>query len=50
MHYAADKVSDLAVKRLLALIEAGEPLPPPVVTLVEPELVIRASCGAAKRG
>jgi len=47
VHYAADIVSDLAVKRLLALITAPDRLPEPEVTLIEPELVIRASCGAA---
>ena len=47
VHYAADIVSDLAVKRLLALITAPDRLPPPEVTLIEPQLVIRASCGAA---
>jgi LacI family transcriptional regulator len=46
VHYAADVVSDLAVKRLLALITAPDHLPEPEVTLIEPELVVRASCGA----
>ena len=46
VHYAADIVSDLAVKRLLLLIAALDRLPDPEVTLIEPELVIRASCGA----
>ena len=49
VHYAADIVSDLAVKRLLALITAPDRLPEPEVTLIEPQLVIRASCGAAQR-
>jgi LacI family transcriptional regulator len=50
VHYAADIVSDLAVKRLLLLIAALDRLPDPEVTLIEPELVIRASCGADRSG
>jgi LacI family transcriptional regulator len=50
VHYAADIVSDLAVKRLLALITAPDHLPEPEVTLIEPQLVIRASCGADHPG
>ena len=50
VHYAADIVSDLAVERLLALITAPDRLPAPEVTLIEPQLVIRASCGAEQRG
>jgi LacI family transcriptional regulator len=46
VHYAADVVSDLAVKRLLTLVTAPGHLPEPQVTLIEPELVVRASCGA----
>jgi LacI family transcriptional regulator len=48
VHYAADTVSDLAVKRLLALINAPERLPEPEITLIEPQLVIRKSCGALR--
>ena len=50
VHYAADKVSDLAVRRLLLLIDAPDRLPEPEVTLIEPHLVIRNSCGAARSG
>jgi LacI family transcriptional regulator len=45
IHYAADKVSDLAIERLLSLIDdVGQP---PQVTLIEPDLVVRRSCGTA---
>lgn len=47
VHYAADVVADLGVKRLLTLIDAPDHLPEPAVTLIDPELVVRASCGAA---
>ena len=41
--YAAEKVSELAIDRLLSLIDdVGQP---PQVTLIEPELVVRRSCG-----
>jgi len=49
VHYDADEVSRLAVARLLTLINATDHLPPPEVTLIEPQLVIRQSCGASVR-
>ena len=45
INYAADKVSDLAVERLLELIGSADRLPR--VTLIEPDLVVRRSSGAA---
>jgi LacI family transcriptional regulator, galactose operon repressor len=47
VRYDAGEVSRLAVRRLLALISAADHLPAPDVTLIEPELVVRRSCGAA---
>jgi DNA-binding LacI/PurR family transcriptional regulator len=41
--YAVDQVTELAVERLVGLIGAADSLPEPVVTLLEPELVVRAS-------
>ena len=43
--YAVDRVTELAVDRLIGLIQA-EALPAPQVTLIEPDLVVRASSGA----
>jgi LacI family transcriptional regulator, galactose operon repressor len=43
VNYAADAVSKLAVERLIRLIDAGDTLPPPKVTLIDPDLVIRES-------
>lgn len=47
VNYAADAVSVRAVERLLTLIGAADHLPPPEIVMIEPELVIRQSCGAA---
>jgi LacI family transcriptional regulator len=46
VNYAADTVADLAVERLLLLIADPERANDPQVTLIDPELVIRQSCGA----
>ena len=46
-HYAVDEVADQAVKRLLTLVEQADALPEPQVVLIEPELVVRQSCGVA---
>ena len=43
--YAVDRVTELAVDRLITLIQA-DALPDPEVTLIEPDLVLRASSGA----
>jgi len=43
--YAVEQVTELAVERLIGLIGAEEDLPAPEVTLIEPELVVRASSG-----
>jgi LacI family transcriptional regulator len=45
VNYAADIVSRMAVDRLMRLISAGDQLPEPVVTLIDPDLVIRESTG-----
>jgi len=48
INYAAVKVSDLAIDRLLSLIaDVGQP---PQVTLIEPELIIWRSCGSSAVG
>ena len=49
IHYAADRLSDLAVARLLDLIATPSPERRPEVTLIEPELIVRESCGASRR-
>ena len=43
VNYDAAAVSQMAVDRLMHLIAAGEKLPPPRVTLIDPELIIRES-------
>lgn len=43
MNYAVDQVSRMAVDRLMRLIEARDQPPEPRVTLIEPDLVVRAS-------
>jgi len=43
MNYAVDQVSRMAVDRLMRLISAGDQAPEPRVTLIEPDLVVRAS-------
>ncbi|MEZ5669078.1 MAG: LacI family DNA-binding transcriptional regulator [Alphaproteobacteria bacterium] len=45
INYAVQRLSRMAIDRLLALIEAGDSLPPPRVTLLDPELVVRESSG-----
>lgn len=41
--YAAETVAQKAIDRLMTLIKAGETLPPPEQTLIDPDLVIRRS-------
>ena len=43
VNYDVDAVSRMAVDRLLRLIGAGDVLPEPRVTLIDPELIIRQS-------
>lgn len=43
MNYAVDQVSRMAVDRLMRLIGATDQAPEPRVTLIEPDLVVRAS-------
>jgi LacI family transcriptional regulator len=45
INYEAGKISELAIERLMELIAGGHPAPR--VTLIEPELVVRRSCGKA---
>jgi LacI family transcriptional regulator len=49
VNYAVDIVSRMAVDRLMRLITAGDHLPEPRVTLIDPDLVIRESTQAPKR-
>ncbi len=49
VNYAVDMVSRMAVDRLMRLIAAGDHLPEPRVTLIDPELVVRDST-KARRG
>ncbi len=44
--FAADRVAEAAVARLMALIEAPEQLPEPDALVIEARLVVRRSCGA----
>ena len=46
VNYAVQMVSSMAVDRLMRLIAAGDQLPDPEVTLIDPELVIRESTRA----
>ncbi|MHB1101969.1 MAG: LacI family DNA-binding transcriptional regulator [Devosia sp.] len=46
INYAADVVTRMAIDRLMQLIAAGDQLPEPRVTLIDPELIIRASTRA----
>jgi LacI family transcriptional regulator len=48
VNYAADIVSRMAVDRLMRLISAGDLLPAPRVTLIDPDLVIRESTEARR--
>jgi LacI family transcriptional regulator len=41
--YAVDRLTELAVDRLLGLMQATDSLPDAEVTLIEPELVLRES-------
>ncbi|MEX1181340.1 MAG: LacI family DNA-binding transcriptional regulator [Cucumibacter sp.] len=43
--YAAATLARMAVDRLMRLIEAGDTLPAPRVTLIDPDLVVRESTG-----
>jgi DNA-binding LacI/PurR family transcriptional regulator len=43
VNYAVQMVAELAVDRLIGLIGAGDVLPEPRVTLIDPDLVIRDS-------
>ena len=43
VNYAVGMVSELAVDRLMRLIGSGDTLPEPRATLIDPDLVIRAS-------
>lgn len=49
INYAADIVSRMAVDRLMRLISAGDHLPDPRVTLIDPDLVVRESTQARRR-
>jgi len=40
-------VTDLAVERLLSLISAGDQMPEPRVTMIDPELIVRDSTAGA---
>lgn len=44
--YAVEPVAELAIERLMGLIGAPDRLPPPVVTEIEPDLVVRRSTAA----
>jgi LacI family transcriptional regulator len=50
VNYAADVLSRLAVDRLMRLIAARDHLPEPRTTLIDPELVVRESTLAQRRG
>lgn len=41
--YAVDRVTDLAVERLLGLVKSSDGLPEATVTLIEPEIIVRES-------
>ena len=43
VNYDVESVARLAVDRLMRLISAGDQLPEPRVTLIDPELIIRES-------
>lgn len=48
VNYESEAVSTLAVERLLVLIAAGDTLPDPCVTQLEPDLIVRQSSAGAK--
>lgn len=43
INYAVDMVTRMAVERLMQLISSGDHLPPPRVTLIDPDLIVRES-------
>ncbi|MBU1306306.1 MAG: LacI family transcriptional regulator [Alphaproteobacteria bacterium] len=43
INYEVEQVTTLAVDRLLVLIGSKDGLPPPIVTMIEPDLVVRES-------
>ena len=43
MNYDVDAVSRMAVDRLMRLIGAGDELPEPRITQIDPELIVRES-------
>ena len=43
INYAIEEVSTLAVERLLGIIAAGDAMPTPEVTQIEPDLIVRQS-------
>jgi LacI family transcriptional regulator, galactose operon repressor len=47
MRYGVEEIADRAVRRLLELIGAKDALPRPEVVLIEPQIVVRQSCGAS---
>jgi LacI family transcriptional regulator len=48
VNYAVDMVTELAVERLMSLIAAGDTLPEPRVTMIDPDLVVRESSAAPR--
>ncbi len=48
VNYAVQMVTELAVDRLIGLIGAGDVLPEPRVTMIEPDLVIRDSTNGGR--
>lgn len=48
VNYAVDMVTELAVERLVGLIAAGDTLPEPRVTLIDPDLIVRESSAAPR--
>jgi LacI family transcriptional regulator len=49
VNYAVETVTRMAIDRLMRLIAAGDHLPAPRVTMIEPELVVRGSTVAVRR-
>lgn len=47
VNYEIEMVTELAVERLLMLIAAGDQLPEPRVTLIDPDLIVRESTAGA---
>ena len=43
VNYEVEMVTELAVERLLSLVKAGDALPEPRVTMIDPELIVRES-------